>query len=162
MKRNLEPDLVQYWTLVGMQSMHRAIVRSALEQLAAQRRLKFQLEWCVINEAPTVAAIFQRPGVLLIDREFLRKRLEKEPCSAWSSLNEIEVGEKRIHLLWSWSLRGARDLLWCTELGLTGVISNIESLQLWAHASLKHAAKNEIVINSLLANVTSPSLPRAS
>ncbi len=160
MKRTLQPQLVQNWTLAGMKPMHRALVRRTVQSLFVKANVAFSLLWHVEEFSHWETML--RPGVLILDRESMLDAIAVPPPNS-PSAKEItkEVANRsinQIRLLWSWTLQGKKDFLWCTELSFAGVIHDIPSLERWSRACLGKAKQVEVPGNSILAGIQLPTL----
>jgi hypothetical protein len=160
MKRTLQPQLVQNWTLAGMKPMHRALVLRTVQSIFVKANDAFSLSWHV-EERSLLETMF-RPGVLILDRGTMLDALAVQPPHSHSA-NEVanEVKNRstnQIRLLWSWTLRGQQDLLWCTELSFAGVIHDIPSLERWSRVCLGQAKQVEVPGNAIIAGIQLPKL----
>ena len=156
MKRTLRPQLVQYWTLAGMRPMHRALVRRTVQSMFEKANHSFSLTWHV--EGLSSSETMFRPGVLIIDRDTMFDALSS-PKTNKRFANEIKNrSTNQIRLLWSWSLRGRQDLLWCTELSFAGVMHDNLSVEQWCRVCLDAAHQVEIPGNFILAGIQLPML----
>jgi len=160
MKRTLQPQLVQNWTLAGMKPMHRALVRRTVQSIFVKANVAFSLSWHV-EERSLLETMF-RPGVLILDRSTMLDALAVQPPnspSATEVANEVKNrSTNQIRLLWSWTLQGQQDLLWCTELSFAGVIHDIPSLERWSRVCLGHAKQVEVPGNAIIAGIQLPKL----
>jgi len=173
MKRTLQPQLVQNWTLIGLKPMHRALVRSTAQTSAANSNKEFAAQWIAIdrdrallpanNTSETSAShpsipSLAGPGVVIVDRDIYFDQIGGRLFDPRISSCTEDRSPCQIRLLWSWSLRGKRDLLWCTELNFDGVIHDIQSLQQWTRACLKHAKVLVEKEDSLISGIRLPPL----
>ena len=160
MKRTLQPQLVQNWTLAGMKPMHRVLVRRTVQSIFVKANVAFSLSWHV-GERSLLETMF-RPGVLILDRSTMLDAIAVQPPnspSATEVANEVKNrSTNQIRLLWSWTLQGQQDLLWCTELSFAGVIHDIPSLDRWSRVCLGQAKQVEVPGNSILAGIQLPKL----
>ncbi len=156
MKRTLQPQLVQNWTLAGMKPMHRALVRRTVQSIFLKANVAFSLSWHV--EERSLLETMLRPGVLILDRSTMLDAFAVQSPNS-PSANEVKNrSTNQIRLLWSWTLQGQQDLLWCTELSFAGVIHDIPSLERWSRVCLGHAKQVEVPGNPILAGIQLPKL----
>jgi len=160
MKRTLQTQLVQNWTLAGMKPMHRALVRRTVQSIFVKSNVALSLSWHV-EERLLLESMF-RPGVLILDRSTMLDAFAVQPpnsSSARQVANEVKNrSTNQIRLLWSWTLRGQQDLLWCTELSFAGAIHDIPSLERWSRVCLGQAKQVEVPGNAIIAGIQLPKL----
>lgn len=178
--RNLKPQLVQVWTLVSLQPVHRAIVIRAVERIQASMSTKLvsapAIEWRNVAIAPEQSRLSKATGplgdcskdrsldcvmenmidsnVVIVDRMVLLTH-----ASAWMERG-IPKAKSSIRLLWSWGEQGYRDLSWCTELGMDGNIFNIPSLERWCSIGVQRGSNSEQPSSSILYGVSLPKIPK--
>lgn len=164
MKTNLQSQQVQYWSLLGIKPMQRALLRRTVEQVAIPLRNAvappFELT-CSIFEATTNETrleCFERPGVLIIDRDTLTKQIGDHEAADLTRNLYSERSTAQIRLLWNWCKRGKEDLMWCTELSLDGVIYDLESMNRWVRVCLKRGKVIQSQNNLLLRDLQLPKI----
>ena len=154
MKTSLVAQTVQWWGLLDLKPMHRALLRRSVEQISNRA-----IDWHVTSwreSDPTLLEILSRQGVIIIDRCGLMQRT----LEARGSDEVVEAlhhrSQGQIRLLWHWSLRGKQDLFWCTRMSFEGVISDAESLTQWLRVCVRHGRTIESKSNMLLNGIQLP------
>jgi hypothetical protein len=152
MKKDLQPELVQRWTLVGMSRLHRAIVRRSVNSTVVSQHVSFRVQWkCsdILEEGQLAAT-----DVLIVDRN--------EPKALADILEHRRQSNgdlpTAIVLLWSWAAQGKKDLLWCTELLFSGVVHNAESLDHWVRACVNRGKTQTEQGCSLISGIHLPTV----
>ena len=166
MIRTLAKQSVQDWGLLGLRPMHRALVRRSVEQMVAnhqrpmpsQQAVAWHLQQWGEDCEPLQLTMFNRAGVLLVDRAGLLQRVhlnrQNDPVLA-----ELHCrSHPQIRLLWNWSIRGRQDLVWCTELSFDGVINDARSLLEWLPVCLTRGRSYDRQRNGLLRDLHLPTL----
>ncbi len=98
----------------------------------------------------------------MVDREGLIQRVQQ------NRPNDPVLGalhcrfHRQIRLLWNWTLRGNRDLDWCTELSFDGVVHDPRSLERWLRMSAARAESYPTQRSSLLRDLVLPSFAAPS
>ena len=167
MKTSLEPQQVQSWSLLGMKPMHRALLRRTVEQaaipLTEAAASRFEIAWSDFASNQPDSNCFARPGVLIIDRDTLNKRIEEHEGCELSIGTYYQSSKAQIRLLWNWCKRGKEDLIWCTELSFDGVIYDLASMNRWIPVCLKRGRIIQSQNNLLLRDLQLPTVsPRSS
>ncbi len=167
MKTSIEPQQVQSWNLLGMKPMHRALLRRTVERaaipLTESAASRFELIWNDLAANQSDSDCFSRPGVLMIDRGTLTKRIEDREGSEFNLDMYYQRSNAQIRLLWNWSKRGKEDLIWCTEFSFDGVIYDLASMNRWVRVCLKRGRIIQGQNNFLLRDLQLPTIsPRSS
>lgn len=168
MKKTLAQHWIQDWGLLDLRPMHRALLRRSMDQLVrtdpanpkmhSDREVSWHIEGWRDSSDQALLDMMRRPGVLVIDYDELAKRL-REGRKRDAVLDAIQHRSNcQIRLLWHWSLRGRKDLLWCTEMSFDGVIYEGQSLHQWLRACLRHGKGRKFQNNAILSGIQLPSL----
>jgi hypothetical protein len=178
--RNLKPKIVQVWTLVSLQPVHRAIVIRAVERIHASMSTKLvsaaAIEWRNVMIAPEQSSISKATGsledcskdrsmdsvivnvidsnVLIVDRKALLTN-----ASTWKNQGILQA-KSSIRLLWSWGEQGYSDLSWCTEFGMDGNIFNVPSLERWCSIGVQRGTNSEQPSSPILSGFSLPKIPK--
>jgi len=178
--QNLKPKIVQVWTLVSLQPVHRAIVIRAVERIHASMSTKLvsaeSIEWRNVVIAPEEASISKATGsledgskdrsrdsvmvngidsnVLIVDRKVLLTH-----ASTWKKRGNLQA-KSSIRLLWSWGEQGYSDLSWCTEFGMDGNIFNVPSLERWCSIGVQRGTNSEQPSSPILSGFSLPKIPK--
>ncbi len=164
MKTNIQFQQVQYWSLLGIKPMHRALLRRTVEQVSIPlmdaAASPFELTWCVFEATTNETRLecFERPGVLIIDRDTLTKQIGDHEAVDLNPNLYCERSNRQIRLLWDWCKRGKEDLMWCTELSFCGVIYDVESMNRWVRVCLKRGKVIQSQNNLLLRDLQLPKI----
>lgn len=166
MKKNLEKQWVQDWSVLDLRPMHRALLRRLAEQLVQPVRCplnrKQDIVWHIasLGDSPDsiLLAAMRRTGVLIVDGDGLLQRVtvNRDRDAVVNAMHQRST--EQIRLLWHWSLQGKQDLLWCTEMSFDGVISDARSLNQWLRVCLRHGREIEGQIHTLLQGIELPNL----
>jgi hypothetical protein len=164
MLRTFELPTFQHWTLLGLKPMQRALIRRVVEAKAIDARAMRSLRWTIIEPSASVAlnedwsqdCLGNRPGVVIIDREYWIHRISDTSHESDIAESWINRSNSQIRLLWSWSAQGNLDLLWCTELCCDGVIFDIKTLHRWTRVCLDRAGVSANNQDSLLSGIVLP------
>ena len=175
MKQTLAQHWMQDWGLLDLRPMHRALLRRSMDQLMRteptnpkthfEREVSWHIESWRDSSDQALLDIMSRPGVLVVDFDGLAERV-REDRQRDAVLDAIHHRSNcQIRLLWHWSLRGKKDLLWCTEMSFDGVIYQGQSLHQWLRACLRHGKGSKCQSNTLLSgiqlpNLVAPNMPR--
>ncbi len=153
--------------------MHRAIVRQAVHSnITGLLKNEIQIVWRTLNtnndhdeksnevnlRDENVWDIPRVNGVVVIDRDALRDRLDKLAQNGRREIPIFARPMEQIRLLWSWSFRGKEDLSWCTELAFAGVLYDAESVGHWARACVKRGPIQTSQTNPLISGIELPPL----
>ena len=166
MKQTLTTQLVQNWNILDLKPMHRASLRrmvNATEDnmgspIETRAEIRWHQESLVNSDEQELLAMLRRPGVLIIDRDALCRRIaENRAFDTVLEALHLRFCDQ-IRLLWHWSLRGKQDLLWCTEMAMDGVISDPQSLVLWSRVCMRKGKVIEGQTNTLLSGIRLPTL----
>ena len=166
MKKTLASERIQDWSLLDLKPMHRALLRRMVDPPESNQeertedmiKLRWHQESFLASDDQKLLAMFRRPGVLIINRDALVRRVV-EDLSYDPLLDALHHRcPDQIRLLWHWSLRGKQDLLWCTEMAFVGVISDPRSLILWNGICKRKGKVTEGQGNPLLSGIQLPTL----
>ncbi|MCY2984538.1 MAG: hypothetical protein NTY15_13015 [Planctomycetota bacterium] len=169
MKTNLEPSRVQWWSLLGIKPMHRALLRRTVERaaipLTEAAASRIELKWSNFEATMNQSHLecFDGSSIQIIDRNILFKRIEDHKGNEVSPEMDCQRSNAQIRLLWNWCKRGKEDLMWCTELSFDGCIYDLASMHRWVRVCLKHGRISQSQNNLILRDLQLPKiLPSSS
>ena len=154
--QDLKPVLVQVWTLVSLAPMHRAIAIRAAER-QSQPIPSTSIQWQFLDVESILSTEndghgSQPSSVLIVDRDVYLKQMSKDSSFQDHSFPNC------IQLIWSWNTTRKEDLLWCTEAGFDGMITDMTSLEQWCRVSCQRAVSIEQSASPILRGIQLPTL----
>jgi hypothetical protein len=129
----------QHWHCIGLEPMHRALVyRIVLAELAKTKEMGHRILWRASREFD---AGTQRTETDLTGQASGQAsgQIEWVDVGVWSS----QIGPRMardpgsLRVLWCWNQPNWREFLAVTPWMATGVVYNLDSLQVWVRQSLR-------------------------
>jgi hypothetical protein len=184
MLRNLNPQKVVRWLLVGLNDSHRALVRrvAAGELMNTHRSIASRqskgpasdaehhgskgdvevvtFDWTICEQLGDFESTVKSSSwsVIVIDRNTIVSAPDDTDAMHWIATSMRCNASSAIRLLWSWLPNGNQDLMWSSMLSMSGVISDIPSLRSWSRAVVQHANSKIEQTNALLEHIELPNL----
>ncbi|MCU0716532.1 MAG: hypothetical protein MUD03_10440 [Pirellula sp.] len=175
---------VQVWQLVGLHVWHRTLIQQQVEWIrrTATRDAAFypRVEWLhrdsVIKNFGSSESLDKTSDwdVLIVSIDLIEPLAIAQPVSIDASYEPIPrtdahdgfVGNRlrsvQAGVLWDWTSQPRSSLALATELGLSGVISNPESLRHWLQVFMTRGAVRVQPAHPLLQKITIPSFSPSS
>jgi hypothetical protein len=125
----------QHWHCIGLAPMHRALVyRTVLAELAKTKEPGHRIVWRASREfeAGTQGTETDLSGQTSGQIEWI-------DVGVWSSQIGLRMARDpgSLRVLWCWNQPNCREFLAVTPWMATGVVYNLDSLQVWVRQSLR-------------------------